>query len=191
MDCGFFSKHSRFIEGFLQNLDVGSLAVEPRNFPIMVNVPRLFCPLTVAIEDVRDALAVLYYPDRFPIEPDKIGRIAEVADFFDIPLLMHKADQALLEQLRQRIVRHNGVPMRFMWFGETEWSQLMEALLLADRFKLKKSWSRMKQGILTSLDDVGQLIDQPDFRKLSASAQLDVLEGCVRKHMTYVKHNWK
>lgn len=194
VDCGFFSYHSRFVEGYLQNLrDVegGKKKPEATTFPIVITIPRMFSPGCVAVEDIRDALASLYFPERFPLRKDRLRRIAEVADYFDIPLLLQKCDGALISHLKRFMFRQNGSPMKFMWYGEAEWNELLDAMLLADRFTLKGSWSRIKQGLLYSLDDVGQLIDHKDFRKLSAHSQLDVLEGCVRKHIQYARHNWK
>jgi hypothetical protein len=64
-------------------------------------------------------------------------------------------------------------------------------MLLADRFKFTASWSRLKLSVLRSLEDIGQLIDHENFKKLSAASRLDLLDGCVRKHMMYLRHNWK
>jgi len=128
MDCGFFSYHSRFVEGYLQNLqDVegGKKKPDATAFPIVISIPRMFSPGCVAVEDVRDALASLYFPDRFPLRRDRLKEIAEVADYFDIPLLLKKCDQCLVSHLKRFMFRNNGAPMRFMWYGETEWNELL------------------------------------------------------------------
>jgi len=188
LDAGYMAKQSRLIEGYLQNLSMTSERIQ---MPVHIPVPRSFSPVCCSVREVRDALATLYYPDRFPLQYNKLESILRFADFFDVPSLLHKCDVCLSAHAKQRILMRHGAAMKFMWFGDKEWSHLVNALALADRYKLPQSWARLKSGILHSFEDIGQLMDHEGFRKLSHHSQLDILESCVREHMLYTRHNWR
>ena len=134
LDAGYMAKQSRLIEGYLQNL---SMTNERVQMPVHISVPRSFSPVCCSVSEVRDAVSCLYYPDRFPLQYNKLESILRFADFFDCPLLLHKCDVCLSAHAKQCILKRHGAAMKFMWFGDKEWSHLVNALALADRYKVK------------------------------------------------------
>mmetsp|Transcript_13756 Transcript_13756/g.34652 ORF Transcript_13756/g.34652 Transcript_13756/m.34652 type:complete len:310 (+) Transcript_13756:247-1176(+) len=191
MDAGFMVHYSKFIEGFMLNVSTGEKPKESQHtLHVSIKIPRMFSPSRCSMKSVQNALATLYFPTKFPVDGSNLEEMLEVADFFEIPSLMDRCDNCLYELTRQ-VVSPYGTLMKLIWYGEKEWKTLIRALMLADRYRLPKSWNKAKAVIMHSVEEVGRLVDHDMFKRLSVCARLDILETTVRKHIMNLRHNWR
>ena len=179
MDAGFMMHHS----GLMNNL----IQCTPSSMPFTIEMPK-HCILR--IDDIKAALAILYFPEKYQVEDGNIEAIIQVADFFDIPYLSRKCDDFLFEATK-RVASPHGTLMKLIWYGEKEWGCLRRSLYLSDKFKLKRSWNQAKEVLTHSVEEVGRLLDHEDFTRISVNGRQDLLESCVRKHIINLRHSWR